>query len=225
MLHSGAWLLYGLFLGSVRAQLGFILRTLGAAPALVPLAVNGPFAASLLAVLYVPWFAPYRARSLVAIPRIAGAALLLPAALCTGPFGLAVIALIALTVHHTADVFYGRLLSQLYPAETRGRLLSLPLLVQAAAAACMALAAGWILRDSPSAYRWLVPAGSVLGGMAGVVILRFPVREEAPPRERVALGTWLRDVSANRPFLIWTIVYFVTTVGFWLADCAKPVFF
>jgi len=225
MLHTASWLLFGLFVGSVNEQLGFIVRTIGGSPWLVPLVVSGPAVTSLVAILFVPWLERYQARSLVALPRIIAAVLLVPIAMCKGPVSLAVVALVALAVQNVGDVFYGRLLSGLYPSTSRGRLLSLPMLVQAAAIACTAWGAGLILKSGPAAYRWFLPLGAVLGGAGGALILGFPTGAQTQLPQRASLGTWLREVSADRPFLMWTLVYFVTTVGYWLANCAKPVYF
>lgn len=225
MLHTASWLLFGLFAGSVREQLGFIVRSIGGSAWLVPLVVSGPYVANLAAIFLVPWLERYRARSLVALPRIIAAVLLVPIFLCGGPVSLAVVALIALTVHSLGEVFYGRLLSQLYPPDLRGRLLSLPMLAQGVAVACMAWGAGLILKSGPEVYRWFLPLGAVVGGIGGALILSFPTRAQTQLPQRASLRACLRGVSADRPFLMWTLVYFVTTVGFWLTNSAKPVYF
>jgi len=225
MFHTVAWLLAGAFGGAVVQQLGFIVRKIGGSPALVALVVTGPSAASLLAMLYVPWLERYRARALVAFPRIIAAAMLLLAGACAGPLSLALVAVIALTIHNVGEVFYGRLLSQLYPLQSRGRLLSLPMFARGVALAGMCAVAGWALGSGEAAYRWFLPAGAVLGAVGGVLVMRFPTRAEAQPPQRAGIRACLREVAANRPFLMWTVIYSVTTVGFWLAYTARPVYF
>ena len=125
--HTVSWCLFGVFIGSVVQQLGFVTKNIGGSPALVALVVTGPSAASALFMLCVPWLERYRARSLVAIPRFIAAAMLLLVGVCTGPVSLVIVALLALTVYGMSAVFYGRLLGQLYPLQSRGRMLSLPL--------------------------------------------------------------------------------------------------
>ena len=225
MLHTAAWLLLGLFGGSVVQQLGFIVRKTGGSPALAAIVVTGPYVASALAVLYVPWLERYPARPLVSVPRIISGALFLLTAACVGPISLAVVAVAALTVHYAGDAFYGRLLGELYPPESRGRSLSLPMLVQAAAVAGMSALAGKALGSSEAAYRWFLPAGAMLGTIGGALVLRLPAGAEAQAPERAGLKAALREVAANRPFLMWTAIYFVTTLGFWVSQAAKPVYF
>ena len=224
LLHTVAWLLFGVFLASLQ-QVGFIVGKIGGSPALVVLVMSGPYAASAFAILYVPWLERYRARSLVAIPRVFAAASLLLAVACTGPVSLALVALFSLTLQNAGNVFYGRLLGQLYPLESRGRMLSLPMFVFAAAMAGMSAVAGKTLATSEAAYRWFLPAGAVIGVVAGALVLKFPVRKELEPPERSRLWDCVREVTRNRGFLLWTIVYSATSVGFWLYYAATPVYF
>jgi len=224
-LHTGAWFLFGVFAAGVTQQLGFVVGKQGGSPALVALVMTGPYAASALAMLYVPWLERHRSRHLVAVPKMFAAAMLMLAAVCTGPVGLAIVAVAALTVHSAGNVFYGRLLGQLYPLESRGRMQSLPMFVQAAAMAGMSVVAGKALGSSEEAYRWFLPACSAVGIAAGAMVLMLPTGEEKGPPARSSLRECLRDVTGDKSFLLWIAIYSCTSIGFWLASAARPVYF
>jgi len=225
MVHTAAWFLFGVFSASVVQQLGFIVGKTGGSSALVALVVTGPHVAAALAMLYVPWLERYRARLLVAVPRMFGAALLLLAGACGGPVCLAAVAVPALAVHQVGNVFYGRLLSQLYPLQSRGRMLSLPMFAQAVAMTGMSVVAGKALGSGEVAYRWFLPAGALIGTLAAALVLALPVRRETVARVRAGLWECVRGVCKNRLFLVWNLVYAITTTGFWLSHAAKPVYF
>ena len=225
LLHTAAWLLFGVFVGAVVQQLGFVVGKTGGSPVLVALVTTGPYAASALALLYVPWFERHHARSLVAVPRILGAGVLVFSVFCGSAVSLGAVAFVAVAIYMVGNVFYGRLLGELYPVQSRGRLLSLPMFVQAAAMAGISVAAGKALGSSEGAYRWFLPIGSVIGVLAGIVVLRFPASETSPAPVRTRLRESVREVARDRPFLLWMLVYSATSIGYWLSYAARPVYF
>ena len=223
--HTLAWLLLGVFLGGAMQQIGFVVKKIGGSPALVSMVMTGPQATSLLAVVYAPLLERFEVRSLVALPRLIGAGIFIAIGAFSGPIWLAVCALIATTVLKVGDTFYGRLLGQMYPLQGRGRMQSLPMFVNAAGAAAVSVLAGWILKTGEGAYRLLLPAVGVVGMFSALAVLRIPLHTkiDTPPRTRLRQS--LREVARDKPFLMWVLVYSLTSVGFWFTYSALPVFF
>ncbi len=223
--HTLAWLFLGVLGGGALQQIGFIVKKIGGSPALVTLVMIGPYVASLLAIVYVPWLERREVRALVAIPRLLGAGLLGVTYIVSGPIGLGVVFLIAMIVSKVGDTFYGRLLGQMYPLHGTGRMLSLPMFVNAAAAASVAVIAGWILKRNAGAYEWLLPACGAAGVMAALIVWRIPVHRVTGKPPRVSLGASLRQVAGDKAFLRWVLIYSFTSIGFWFSYSALPVFF
>ena len=228
--HSAAWTLFGLFAGGATQQLGFIIRTIGGSPVLVAVVTSGPYAFALFSMLYAPMLERFRAGSIVASSRFVCAALLLAVPLRPTALSLTLLGLAALVSVRVGETFYGRLLAELYPGELRGRLQSLPLFAQALALTAASLAAGWVLRSSEAAYRWLLPLLAPAGMAAALLVSRLgrgTPRSEGGSRGGAARAgrAAFAEVVRDRPFLLWTLVYSVTTVGFWLVQSSLPVYF
>lgn len=229
--HSAAWILFGIFSAGAAQQIGFVIKKTGGSPALVSLVITGTSAVSILTMLYVSYFERYRVRLLVAVPRIIGAALFLAASICREPVGLTITGFFAISISRLGNTFYGRLLSRLYPVRIRGRMQSFPMFLQGAFAAGTSVLAGWALKTAAEAYRWVLPAAGVIGIASAVMVLGFPVGRApepsaaAKPSPRAKLKTILLELGSDKPFLMWALIYSATSLGFWIAHSAKPVYF
>ena len=223
--HTVAWALLGVYHAGIGQQVGFLIGKLGGTPALVALAVTAPAAVPLASFLFVPWGERVRARSLVAGAGLAASTLFLLAALPMGPAGLAVLAFCATAVSLAGSTFYGRLLSRLYPAESRGRLSSVPLFARSAVGAGVSVLAGWLLGTGPVAHRWVLPAAALFGIASALLVFRLPADRAPEPRTGPPAARGIREAVADRRFLLWTLLYSFINIGYWLAHSAKPVYF
>lgn len=134
------------------------------------------------------------------------------------------VGIVSLMVMQIGHTFYGRLLGQLYPPDMRGRLQVLPLLAFSVAGALAGYGSGWLLDGGPSSYRWVVPGFSVAGVLSSILVMRLPLRASTVPPDRAGLWTCLTIGLHDRRFLLWTSVYSLTTIGFWVAYAATPVY-
>ena len=223
--HTVAWLFLGLFLAGAFQQIGFIVKKNGGSPAFVALVMTGPFSISMLSLLYVPLFERIRARILVSLPRMLSGGILLFTFVCRDYVSLSVLAFISLSLFSLSNTFYGRLLAELYPSDIRGRMLSLPLFARAVAMIGMSILAGWALNLGQGSYRIFLPVIGLIGVFAAILVLRLPVGQEWTPPVRAGLRQVFREMSEDRAFLVWTLVYSVSTFGYWLVYSAKPVYF
>jgi hypothetical protein len=228
--HTFAWALLGVLFGGAIQQLGFIVRKTGGSPLLVTAVTAGPHAFALLTALYAPLLERRSARALVAGTRAACAAVFLLTPFLPAPAGLAVVGVVAVVAAKVGDTFYGRLLAGMYPQDLQGRLQSLPLFTQALVLAGASVLAGRLLAAHDTAYRWLLPALAPAGVAAAVLIARFPspaAREQAPADRagRLRIGAALAEAGRDRPFLAWTAIYSVASLGFWVVYASLPVYF
>ena len=100
-----------------------------------------------------------------------------------------------------------------------------PLLALSVAGALSGYGSGWLLDAGPSNYRWVVPAFALAGVLSAMLVLRLPVREGMEPPDRAGLWTCLLVGVHDRRFLLWTSVYSLTSIGFWVSYAATPVYF
>ena len=223
--HTLAWVFYGALVGGVVSQLGFVVKRLGGSPALVTALTIAPRGITLFAFLYIPWLEHRPAPFLVAIARGMGCALLLLIAVTSSPLALAVVGIAGAMVLQMSETFYGRLLGQLYPAHLRGRLQILPMVALSIIGALASYTAGHMLDWQSSNYQWVLPCFALAGLVHAVLVLRLPIQGHRPPPDRAGLATCLKVALHDRRFLHWILLYSITTVGFWIAYAAIPVYF
>jgi len=223
--HTAAWLLFGVFQGGLIAFLPIIAKRLGGSNTLVAILISAPFVASIIAPAYVNRLSQLRAVTLMAYPRILSAIVFVLIAACVSPYVFVIVASTGWFVFYASQPFYGEVLKQIYPSEARGRLLVFPMIGLTAGRVLANLVIGRLLDLSAPAYRTVLPATAVFGILSAVILLRIPV----PPAERVPAGRGLIDCFkvglGNKKFLIWSTVYAVVAIGFWIFFAALPDFY
>ncbi len=223
--HVVAWFFFGIFTAGIAQQIGFIVGKSGGSPILVTLVTSGPAALAILSFLVVPWGRRFSAKTLVGIPRIFAALLFLAVIANIGPIGLAIIAFIAIGIFILSQLFYGRLLGQIYPLRNRGRLMSLSMFVRSSTAIGVSLFVGRLLGFDELAYRWLLPAVGLCGVASSVLLLSIPLRGQSADHGQADDSIKAAAVFRDRPYFVWTLLYSVSSVGYYIAHSAKPVFF
>ena len=223
--HSVAWGLTGLFLGGVVEYLPFTARRLGASSTMVSLLVGLPSVSLMFAFTYMHHLEHFEGRMLVAAPRVLGCVVLLFMALAGTPMVFILVGAAAMLAFRVTDAFYGNLLGRLYPAQQRGRLLILPMLSMTGMTVLGNMLGGHLLDMSTESYRWEMPAVSVVGILGACVVMRLPVRASGERHPHSGITTCIREAMANRRFALWTLLYSLMCVGFWVAYPASAIYF
>ena len=226
--HAVAWSFLGVFWGAGWQQVAFVVEMMGGSPSMVAAVSTGPSAFAVLMVIYARMYEGRSARRVLGTHRVIGCVLFGLCALSGKPLGIAVAAILGLIVFKAGDTFYGRLVAEMYPTEVRGRMLSAPMFMHASVAAVVSLGAGWALRTWPRAHHWVLAVAAVAGVASALIITRVDIGPEAKGEEGLSraapFGEVLREIARDRGFVLWLVVYSVTTAGYWLIPASLPVY-
>ena len=215
----------GIFTGALIQYLPFTARKLGATITMIAMLTALPRIAQLTALLYAHLFKNLPSTLRYSIPRIIACFILLALTLTTSPTFFVSIGMIGSFFLMISETFYGKLIDDLYPPSHRGRFLSLPMTIATFTTITSNFIAGRLLDLRPDNYHKVFLISALLGIIGGLLFLKIPV-SVASAKSKVKLIS--RDVLTplrDKPFLLWTLLYTLTTLPYWFVVPAKPVFF
>lgn len=222
--HILASILTGLFMGGLVQYLAFAARRLGASVTMVAMLTALPRVVLLTSFLYAHWFEHLPSTLRTGLPRIAGCLVLACLAFTADPFWFIVIGILGNVGLLVAHMHYGNLVDDLYPATHRGRFLSSTLAAGLLATMAANFAAGSLLDCDPASYRVVFVVCAALGAGGGIVFALIPIARKARSQPVVDFHE-LALAFRDRKFLRWMVLYSLTTLPFWIAVPAYPVFF
>ncbi|NLC58437.1 MAG: MFS transporter [Armatimonadetes bacterium] len=208
-LDRKASLLAGLYTGAIFPFIGIIAReTLHASELELSILSAAPFLGSLLAIFYAHAVEGRRkVRSMVG-PFILCRVILFCVAFAHGSLAFVLLVGLAQLVAGVAGPATAAVLKEIYPDDSRGRIMSYNRVALTVTSALIALPAGWLLKQV--GYQLLFPVAAVVGMVGSLTYLRIenlyadrwpPPPPALPLRQRLAPRTAWRALGESLTFL------------------------
>jgi hypothetical protein len=214
----------GVYQGLGLSLIAIVGRRIGMSSTQMAVMLSMPYAGYLLSLGLGPLVRGRAATDWVFWPGVISRVLLLGIAFVRTPGAFMAI----MCVHYVVSTFsgpaYASIMKTNYSDSNRGTLMSRIRILQTAVVAVAAFVAGQTLETHPAAYRWVVPLGACAGIASSFVFRHLKVRRaEQSSAGRLGLRTGLREVTANRPFLILMGAFFLCAGGGKLAIPLEPI--
>ncbi|MHC4480373.1 MAG: MFS transporter [Planctomycetota bacterium] len=230
--HTVSWVFFGAFFAVVWGQGAFVVRRLGGSALqslLLSVAQGLPMVP---AILWVPLVERRNPVRLTAVVLGLGGAILIFSGLASSTWSLSAVLACSLLPATLYRPILGTALQRIYPAQWRGKLLSLPNTADMLARMLVLVFVGWALRRNLAAYRVLFPMAGVCMVVGALLFSSIPGggageaaqagRARLSVRRHVAKA--LHGALDNRMLLACLVGYFLCTCGGVLHWNALPLF-
>lgn len=230
--HTISWVFCGAFFAVVQGQGPFVIRQLGGS-ALQSLLMNaGQGLPLVLAILWVPLIQRRNPVRLTSFVLGLGGLVMLSSGLARSTWSFSLVLACSLLPTALYRPILGTALQRIYPAQWRGKLLSLPSAADMLCRVLVLVFVGRLLRRDLEAYRVVFPLAGLCMLVGALLFRSIPGsrgdrRARRAPQSRSLRGHALDAVRAaldNKALLVFLIGYSLATCGGVLHGNALPLF-
>ncbi len=200
-MHVELWaaLAYGIFYAVTLPFIPVVLRRTGASPEMIAFYTSQQFVGSVLTAFSIVLMRRRRTMNIITFSWLVGRSLFLFFAFIVDPLWMVILGTAFWLLEAFPNPGYTRILQKMYPANVRGKVMSLVRVGRIATVVLITPLAGWALDQF--GYRILFPIGAVLGVGATLLFARLQVNEgPLPARQTRTLPELWRILREDKRF-------------------------
>ncbi len=200
-MHVELWaaLAYGMFYAITLPFVPVVLRRTGASPEMIAFYTSQQFVGSVLTAFSIVLMRRRRTMNIITFSWLVGRSLFLFFAFIVDPLWMVVLGTAFWLLEAFPNPGYTRILQKMYPANVRGKVMSLVRVGRITTVVLITPLAGWALDQF--GYRILFPIGAVLGVGATLLFARLQVNEgPLPARQTRTLPELWRILREDKRF-------------------------